>query len=101
VTDGFAYLAPVGSFADGATPLGVLDMAGNVAEWVADVFETDADGRPTGYLADGGVKANGSVHVVRGGSFADPAVWLRTAARDRTTLPRPAWIGFRCAADVR
>jgi formylglycine-generating enzyme required for sulfatase activity len=101
VTDGFAYLAPVGSFADGATPLGVLDMAGNVAEWVADVFDTDADGRAMGYVPDGGVRPNGSVHVVRGGSFVDPAVWLRGAARDKTTLLRPAWIGFRCSADVK
>jgi len=101
VTDGFAYLAPVGSFVDGATPLGVLDMAGNVAEWVADVFETDVEGRPMGYLPDAGARANGSLHAVRGGSFVDPAVWLRAAARDKTTLLRPAWIGFRCAAEVR
>ncbi len=41
-SDGYAGLAPVGSFPDGATPLGLLDMAGNVAEWVADVYK-----RPT------------------------------------------------------
>ena len=29
---------PSGSFPDGATPLGLLDMAGNAAEWVADVL---------------------------------------------------------------
>ncbi|HEV3191653.1 MAG TPA: SUMF1/EgtB/PvdO family nonheme iron enzyme, partial [Polyangiaceae bacterium] len=93
VTDGFAYLAPVGSFPDGATPFGLLDMAGNAAEWVADVFETDADRRPAGYLPDAGPTANGNLHVVRGGSFADPALWLRATARDKTMLPRPAWIG--------
>src|SRR5262249_26391601 len=37
-TDGFSMLAPVGSFPDGATPLGLLDMAGNAAEWVADIY---------------------------------------------------------------
>jgi len=28
-------------------------------------------------------------------------MWLRAAARDTTSLPRPASVGFRCAADVR
>jgi formylglycine-generating enzyme required for sulfatase activity len=32
---------PVGSFADGASPYGVLDMAGNVWEWVHDWYEPD------------------------------------------------------------
>ena len=37
--DGFSELAPVGSFPDGATPEGILDLAGNAAEWTADAFE--------------------------------------------------------------
>jgi len=102
-TDGFVALAPVGSFADGATPLGLLDMAGNVAEWVADTMEIDGAGRPVGYAPDPVVnpqpKTTGALHIVRGGSFEDPPLWLRGAARDTTSLERPAWIGFRCAAD--
>jgi len=105
-TDGFVALAPVGSFPDGATPLGLLDMAGNAAEWVADVLEFDTSGHPVGYddtpQVDPKPKtAGGGFHVVRGGSFQDGAMWLRGAARDTTTLPRPPWVGFRCAADVR
>jgi len=106
-TDGFAGLAPVGSFPDGATPTGLLDMAGNVGEWVADLLETDPrTGRPLPY-DDAAVTnpapktAGGGFHVVRGGSFEDGAMWLRTAARDATALPRSPWVGFRCAADVR
>ena len=105
-TDGFAGLAPVGSFPDGATPLGLLDMAGNVAEWVADVFEFDGAGQPVPYADAAEVDpkpktSGGIVHVVRGGSYADGAMWLRAAARDTTSSSRSPWVGFRCAADAR
>lgn len=104
-TDGFVDLAPVGSFPDGATALGLLDMAGNAAEWVADVLELDQAGRPVGYPADPVVDpkpnvSGGGFHVVRGGSFEDAPMWLRAAARTATAALRPAWVGFRCAADV-
>jgi formylglycine-generating enzyme len=108
-SDGFAYLAPVGSFPDGATPLGVLDLGGNAGEWVADVLEVDAQDHAVGYdekpvtnpppNANGG--ASGGFHVVRGGSYDVGAMWLRAAARDTTIQPRPADVGFRCAANVR
>lgn len=105
-TDGFVGLAPVGSFPDGATPSGILDMAGNAAEWVADVLELDASGRPVGYPGDSveDPKPNasgGGFHVVRGGSFQDAPMWLRATARQSTPVPRPSWVGFRCATDVR
>jgi formylglycine-generating enzyme required for sulfatase activity len=105
-TDGFAGLAPVGSFPDGATPRGLLDMAGNVAEWVADELEIDATGRPVGYSSAPEVDpkprtGGGGFHVIRGGSYEDGAVWIRASARDTTPLPRSAWVGFRCAADIR
>ncbi len=106
-TDGFAGLAPVGSFPDGATPLGLLDMAGNVAEWVADLLEIDRTGDPVGYGDEPEVDppahtTGGGPHIVRGGSFQDPATWLRSTARDfDQVLLRPAWVGFRCAAAPR
>jgi sulfatase modifying factor 1 len=105
-TDGFVGLAPVGSFPDGATPLGLLDMAGNAAEWVADVLEFDAENHPVGYTAEPAADpkpkaSGGGFHVVRGGSYDEAPMWLRAAARDTTPLSRPASVGFRCAADVQ
>jgi formylglycine-generating enzyme required for sulfatase activity len=101
-TDGFAFLAPVGSLPDGATPTGILDMAGNAAEWVSDFFEVD----PEGHGYDGRPAVNpkgpptGAFHVVRGGSFASGAAWVRAAARSTLIDPRSARVGFRCAYDV-
>lgn len=104
-TDGFLGLAPVGSFPDGATPLGLFDMAGNVSEWVADLLEIDKFGNPVGYgeaaETDPAARATGGgPHVVRGGSYEDAATWLRATARDYELLPRPPWVGFRCAAEA-
>jgi formylglycine-generating enzyme required for sulfatase activity len=100
--DGFVGLAPVGSFPDGATASGLLDMAGNAAEWVADWYDRDDDGY--GYSRGAQVNPKGPPfgqmgHVVRGGSYREAAHWLRTAAR-RAWPFASREIGFRCAYDV-
>jgi len=96
--DGFAELAPVGSFNAGRTPDGFLDLAGNAAEWVLDRYATQypdaAQVDPQGPDAAQATAAR----VVRGGSYDSPMAWLRGAARG-AYLPnerRPS-IGFRCA----
>jgi len=99
-SDGYADTAPVGSFPAGASPYGVLDMAGNVWEWVSDwyastAFKTMAQENPTG-------PAQGTEKVIKGGSWMDPltgGVPLLYRSANRTyRLPAQAWsdLGFRC-----
>jgi formylglycine-generating enzyme required for sulfatase activity len=97
--DGYAELAPVGSFPAGRTPAGVLDLAGNVAEWVSDYFGPYLPGPQTNPTGPAGPLAGGSsFRVVRGGGYRDPPPQLRGAARQiADAATRATTIGFRCA----
>ena len=85
--------SPVGSAPAGASPYGLLDMAGNVWEWVSSAYA------PYPYdAADGREHAPAAERTLRGGSYASPAVHLRCAARSRSYPGRLApHIGFRIA----
>ncbi len=96
--DGYLELAPVRSFPLGATPERVFNLAGNVAEWVHDRYAAeyakDQMVDPRGPDAGSGA----TDRVVRGGSYASAAPWLRGAARDHAPADtRSARRGFRCA----
>jgi formylglycine-generating enzyme required for sulfatase activity len=117
--DGFEFTAPVGSFTDGASPDGALDMAGNVAEWVSDTFddgperqnaEPDWQQSRSRYPQDQEAvrvsphvqQAVQNLHVFRGGSFAHGPAFARAAYRQRLgASERRDWLGFRCAYDSR
>lgn len=96
---GHGGVVPVGSFPTGASPYGVLDMAGNVAEWVADYFDPDyyrvaPDHNPTGpqQVLD---------HVLRGGSWASPREQAQAFFRNSSHSARPnPRVGFRCVSPL-
>ncbi len=96
--DGFAATAPVGHFPDGASSLGVLDLAGNVWEWTADwygPYSNDPSTDPKG-------PDSGTERVVRGGAFNGAMIdWAKPSYRWKSVPDTYNHaIGFRCAAEV-
>lgn len=82
--DGYLRIGPVGRYPSGASPFGLLDMAGNVWEWTASAFP----GRP-GFVS------------LRGGGWGNDAYCLRAAYRHGNPPDIGLdMVGFRCAADA-
>jgi formylglycine-generating enzyme required for sulfatase activity len=83
----------------GPNPFGLFNMAGNVAQWVEDCWKSDLRDLP----GDGSPRLSGdcSAHVIRGGSWKDEPIDLRSAARKYDTVSaREPGIGFRVARDL-
>jgi len=82
--------ATVGSFAQDRSPAGIMDMAGNVAEWTADDYsESSADTK---------------LKLLKGGSWKESCkIYAVTYARLRGGTPgyrRGSHVGFRCVQDI-
>jgi formylglycine-generating enzyme required for sulfatase activity len=95
--DGFIATAPVGSFPDGASWVGALDMSGNVEEWVADWHDSGYYDRSP--RDNPGGPDSGETRVLRGGSWFDfDANFLRAAFRPFAfPVGRSDYFGVRCA----
>ena len=92
--DGFADVAPVGSYPSGKSVYGALDMAGNVLEWVSSLY------KPYPYDAtDGRENLDSSdTRVLRGGAWYGSDYDVRSAGRYRYFPTDPnSYVGFRCS----
>ena len=94
-SDGYSKTAPVGSYPEGASWCGAMDMAGNVWEWVVDwmgpyteFHQTD----PTG-------PESGTIKVIKGGAWCNaPPVFPSARRWNYAPLGSGFNVGFRCAA---
>ncbi len=89
---------PVGSYPDDISPYGVLDMAGNIAEWVSDWYQ--ADYYRTAPSSNPQGPQTGTYKVLRGGSWTMSYLTARTANRFWTDPSFACYYhgeGFRCA----
>jgi formylglycine-generating enzyme required for sulfatase activity len=96
INDNARYTTPVGNYPAGRSPYGAMDMAGNVWEWCADIFNENTPVLTPDQIPSGAETAN--QRVIRGGSWYNQAWYSRCA--HRAGFP-PAGksnsVGFRCA----
>ena len=99
---GIGGASPVGVFAQGASPYGVLDMAGNVWEWTQSLWGEKIEAPDYLYPYDPSdgredtAAADRVLRVVRGGSFNFNRVSVHCAYRDGLNPDVRDWSdGFR------
>ena len=86
------HAMPVGSYPSGASRFGVMDMAGNVAEWTASDYSLYPGSR---------AKTDPGNKIIRGGSFGlDQSYAMATTRWSVAPATTKDYIGFRLAKDA-
>jgi formylglycine-generating enzyme required for sulfatase activity len=94
--------SPVGSFPQGASPYGVLDMAGNVYQWCADMYEEHYYAHSPAKNPSGPATDPTNTRMLRGGSwFESKPRDLRATSRLRSSSGIDEYSGFRCVVPVK
>jgi formylglycine-generating enzyme required for sulfatase activity len=96
-SDQWEGTAPVRSFPAGQSPFGAFDMAGNVAEWVADWFGPYTEARSSNPRGP----QTGTMRVVRGSAWYEVnPLWVSGLVRGKYgPAASSSILGFRCARD--
>ena len=90
--------AAVGSYPEGASEFGVMDMTGNVWEWVADSYLEDFYSNSP--VENPQADTNNQLRTVRGGGWNSNWLAVRVSSRAfDLSLYRGPDLGFRCAVD--
>lgn len=89
-------LRPVGSYEAGKSAYGAYDMAGSVSEWVSDWYHEAY--YATSPVRDPQGPTHGQQKVLRGGSFGDPVLALKSTSRESYfPVDQGPYAGIRCA----
>ncbi|MES9922728.1 MAG: SUMF1/EgtB/PvdO family nonheme iron enzyme [Candidatus Thiodiazotropha endolucinida] len=93
------YSTQVGSFEPNKFDL--YDTAGNVWEWTADCWHDNYENAPTTGVVWGEQNSgNCYAHVLKGGSYRDKPISIRSATRKKESSTYAPFIGFRIARDA-
>ncbi len=94
--DNYLFLAPVARFPGNA--FGLNDLHGNVAEWCADNYGPDYFRKPP--IEDPQGSERGNERVIRGGSWYDYPLDVRSSAREhRSANGHGLGVGFRVVCE--
>ena len=93
--------APVGAYPEGASPLGVRQLIGDVWEWTASDFHGYPGFAVFPYAEYSQVFFGPDYKVLRGGSFGTDTTAVRGTFRNWDyPIRRQIFAGFRCARDA-
>jgi iron(II)-dependent oxidoreductase len=93
--------APVGAYPEGASPLGVHQLIGDVWEWTSSGFHPYPGFAVFPYEEYSQVFFGGDYQVLRGGSFGTDRAACRGTFRNWDhPIRRQIFSGFRCARDA-